>query len=432
VTYPAKHLVQPPPPLARMARTASIRLVEAVERCLVKDPDERPQDASAFLALLERAPAPIAIAPPLRQWFARWERIRPAFALSTPIIALQTYLLVEVYFRTGSTSLILGALIEAGLTLSLIPAALQSGFEFLELRRLRASGFGIDDIRTAAPYWLADLIAERRKEGMRPLTSRVIFDLTVVGAAMLLFNLVVLLPFYRYIAFSPSFTARYLTTLLAGTPLLYLWTMIGIGITFAAPGYRLSATGRFRRLVDRFWASRFAGRFAAIAAKGQRAQLSTSATLHRPTELVLGLAVDDLWRALPAELRQDLGDVPTLAHTLQASATELRDLIERLRESERQMTDAAGEVIDLKTTRNAVEAKHHEAVKALEQIRLQLLRLLATRTRTTELTNQLSAARDLEVALMHDIAGHASVRRMLKHAARHSAGRTPTPTPSVA
>ena len=78
------------------------------------------------------APAPIAIAPPLRQWFTRWERIRPAFALGTPIIALQTYLLVEAYFRTGSTSLIWGALIEAGLTLSLIPAALQFGFEFLQ------------------------------------------------------------------------------------------------------------------------------------------------------------------------------------------------------------------------------------------------------------------------------------------------------------
>ena len=345
---------------------------------------------------------------------------------------MQTYLLVEVYFRTGSSSLILGALIEAGLTLSLLPAAVQSGFEFLELRRLRASGFGVDDIRTAAPHWLAEVVAERRREKLRPLTSRVIFDLTVFGAAMLLFNLIVLLPLYGYIAFSPSFTARYLTTLLAGTPLFYLWTMIGIGITFAAPGYRLPPAGRFRRLVDRFWASRFAGLIASIAGKGQRAQLGASGTLHRSTELVLGLAVDDLWRALPAELQRDLGDVPTLAHTLQASASELRDLVERLRESEQQMADAPDDAIDLTATRTAVEAKHHDAVKALEQIRLQLLHLLATRTRTTELTDHLNAARELEVALLQDIAGHAEVRRLLKRATRHRIGRTPTPTPSPA
>jgi serine/threonine-protein kinase len=423
----AKHLVQSPPQLAKLARTASARLVDAISACLVKDPDGRPQDASAFLALLERAPAPIAIAPPLREWFNRFERIRPVYALGTPLIALQTFLLVQVYFKTGSSGLILTALIEAFLTLTLIPTGIQLLFEYLELRRLRAAGFGIEDIQTAAPHRLAEVVRERRQEKLRPLTSRVIFDLTAFGAFMIAFNIIVLLPIAFIFDWKSPIT-NYLSVVFYGTPYFYLWTMIGTGITLAAPGYRLAPDGRFRRLIDRFWKSRLANKLYTLAGRGQQARLSASATLHRPTELVLGLAVDDLWRALPAELRADLGDVPTLAHTLQASATELRDLADRLRQSEQQTVDETDEQLDFTEIRGTVEAKHRDAVKALEQIRLQLLRLLATRTRTSELTDQLSAARELEVALMHDIAGHASVRRLLKHASRHRFGHTPTPS----
>ena len=80
--------------LAPLARGASRRLVAAVEQCLAKDADARPADAATLLGLLERAPEPVAIAPALRHWFTRWERFRPIYSLATPILALQTWLLV--------------------------------------------------------------------------------------------------------------------------------------------------------------------------------------------------------------------------------------------------------------------------------------------------------------------------------------------------
>lgn len=424
----AKHLVQSAPPLAPLAAGASRRLVAAVEGCLAKDPDARPADATAWLALLDRTPEPVAIAPALRAWFTRWERIRPAYALATPILALQTYLLLWTSLRTESSMLLTVAAISSILTVTAIPIASHLIFEALSLRRLHRLGFGIHDIRAAYGHWREALRRERRGE-LPPLAGRVVFDLTVVGSVVLLVVLGLVLPrlpgWYSE-AYEAAYVRRIILEMMGPT---YLATLTGIGIGFAAPGFRLRSDGVFRRLVERFWHSRLADGITRLASLGQRRVHAASSTLHRNTELVLGLAIDDLWRAMPRSLRDGLGDVPSLATTLQRSAVELRDLVDGLRHdlAEGLLADDAAATADF------LDARHRETVAVLERIRLQLLRSLAVRTTTRDLTDQLDAAVRLEALLVADLAGHAGARRVLRPPA---AGRTTsparTPTPSAA
>lgn len=429
----AKHLVQQAPSLAPLARGASRRLVAAVEQCLAKDAEARPADAAALLALLERAPEPVAIAPALRHWFTRWERFRPVYALATPILALQTWLLFLGASEFASRSLLVAAVVSAVLTVTAIPVLAHLAFEVFALRDLHRVGFGIAHIRAAFPHWRQTLERERRREGLPPLPGRVVFDLTAIGAVFLAILVFVWYPNAdRW--YDADGHAFYMKNLIRNTAIgLYPAVLLGVGIGFASPGFRIAPNGRFRQLVERFWQSRLAAGITKLASLWQPQRVLAASTLHRNTELVLGLAVDDLWHAIPAALREGLGDVPALAHTLQASAGELRDIADHLRESERDTDHDEAEQRRLIASREAVESRHREAVATLERLRLQLLRLVASKEQSQELTAHLAGARALEQSLLVDLAAHNEVRVLLGRPARHTdAGSTPTPTPKAA
>lgn len=423
----ARHLVQPHRPLAPLAQGASRRLIEAIEQCLAKDIDARPSDTAALLAMLERRTEPFAVAPALRTWFSRWERVRAGYALAIPLLAMQTWLLIQGYFDSGSTALLTAALISSALSLTAIPLTARLTFEAAELRRLRRVGFGVDDIRSALPHWRAEMVRERQREGLAPLAGRVIWDLTVIGALTIFVSLVFIWPNLELMGVRDAIVVRgAMTWILAG---VYFGTLTGVGIGFLLPGHRPKPDGWLNSIKERFWHSELATRLVRLSTVGQRTVTAASSTLHRNTELVLGLAIDDLWKVVPAGSRSELGDVPALAHALQKSAAELRDLIDRLRESERELVSDPGERAQITAALPPIEARHRETVTALEQIRLQLLRLLATRGTTVELTQQLDAARLLEVALEREVQGHAAVRRILGRAPRRDR-LAPAATPS--
>jgi eukaryotic-like serine/threonine-protein kinase len=430
----AKHLMQPVPPLASSARGASRRLVAAVECCLRKDAADRPPDTAALLTMLERAPEPVTVAAPLRTWFTRWDRIRPIYALATPVLALQTWLMIDGYFQSGLRMLLTVALITTILTLTAIPVAVHLLFEASELRRLRRFGFGVDDVRTAFPHWQREQVRQRRDEGLAPLHGRVLFDLTVVGAVVILFTFAVVWPnLWRWVVPVPGEIGATETALISMLSTVYLATLSGVGVGFLVPGHRASPAGWLAGVTQKFWRSRFAGMIAKLSALGQTGSLATFATLHRNTELVLGLAVEDLWKAIPDDGRRELGDVPALTHTLQRGAAELRELADRLKDSEAELDPADPEIPRLAAVRTTLEAQHRETVTALERLRLQLLRLLASKEHTADLTQQLEVARTLETKLLRDVAAHTDIRRMLHRVRReHRTSVTPTPTPSPA
>lgn len=431
----AKHLLQPVPSLGEHARGVSRRLATTIEACVAKDADARPQDIAALQALLERAPEPVAIAPALRNWFTRWERIRPMYALATPILALQTWLLVWGYLEYQIGSLLVAAAVSSVLTITAIPLVAHLCFEVSALRLLHKLGFGVHDIRAAYPLWREALEQERRRDGLPPLPGRVVFDMTVFGFVLIAVVFGIIFPnLPRWIdpshpSISVPYVQREIVKLMSA---VYLATLTGVGIGFASPGFRLQPGGRFRRLVERFWNSSLAGGITRLAGVGQRARLAASSTLHRNTELVLGLAVDDLWGAIPPHLREGLGDVPALAHTLQAAATELRALTDQLATASDALPTGHEEIGKLAMTRDVVDARHREAVTALERIRLQLLRLVASRQQTSDLTSQLEAARSLEGDLLRELAGHGEVRRMLRRPRSNRGGLSATPAETPA
>jgi len=423
----ARHLVQPHRPLAPLARGASRRLVGAIEQCLAKDADARPDGTAALLALLERPAVPVAIAPALRSWFGRWERIRSVYALATPLLAMQTWLLIQGYFDSGQTALLTAALVTTALSLTAVPLIVHLGFEATELRQLRRVGFGIDDLRSALPHWRAEMVRERQREGLAPLAGRVIWDLTVLGALSIFVSLVFIWPNLEGWGVRDAIVVRgAMTWILSG---VYFGTLTGVGIGFLLPGHRPKADGWLNSLKERFWQSRLAGALAEVAAAGQPTVMTASSTLHRNTELVLGLAIDDLWKVVPTATREDLGNVPALAHALQRNAEALRDLIDRLRESERELVTTPDHRARITNILPPIEARHQETITALERIRLQLLKLLATRGETIELTEQLQVARQLDATLTREADGHAEVRRILARS-RRLTGLTPAETPA--
>ncbi len=423
----ARHLMQPVPPMPQPVRAASRRLSDAVMTCLAKDPEDRPASTALFHAMLDRVPEPVAIAPPLRHWFTRWTRIRAVYALAAPILATQTWLMIQGYFDSGLRVLLTAALVTTILTLTALPVAGQLVFEAAELRRLRQSGYGVDDIRAAFGHWQAEQVQERRAEGLAALPGRVIFDLTAVGVFAIVATFLIW-PHVRAAATELPYIRDALIDLLSP---VYMATLTGVGIGFLVPGHRARPDGWLAQAKRRFWESRLAGVIVALSSVGQRHRLTATATLHRNTEMVLGLAVDDLWKAIPADTRAGLGDVPTLAHTLQAGATELRALIERLGESEQALTEDTTELAGLASARATLEQQHRTTVTALEQVRLQLLRLLASQHQTVDLVEQLRVAREVEADLARHAAAHGAIRRLLQHT-RTQVPITPRPTPTPA
>jgi serine/threonine-protein kinase len=427
----AKHLVQPLPPLPATLGGASRRLVDAIRACLAKDPRERPADTSALLSLLDRPTPSVAVAPALQEWFTRWERIRPGYAIVAPVLGLQLWILVAAYFNTGGQALQVAATLSGVLTLAVLPLGGQLVAEMVALRRLASRGFGIGDIRTAWDHWTAALRTEHSRDTLPPLAGRVIFDLTVIGFATIAIGVGVaagILPRVLPASELPST----LFALLKYASWIFLASSAGLGVGFLSPGIRLKPDGIVRRTAARLWRGPIGGVMARLAAVGASRAVSPSSTVHRNTELVLGLAIETLWRALPVEERRPYGDLPAVAATLQHGAEELRSLRNAVLEERDRLAHDHAEWARLDATADDLEIRHRAAVTRLETLRLQLLRAVSLRTITTDLRDEIAGAREAERALLHGIAGAAETRAAIERRTRRDPLLQPTtPTPAT-
>jgi len=153
-----------------------------------------------------------------------------------------------------------------------------------------------------------------------------------------------------------------------------------------------------------------------------RRLLPASAT-HRPTELSVGMAAEQLYQDLPKETRHALGDLPDVIHRLESDARRLRARHETLAEaaararagaqvqngeSEGTGTDLIADREDealsaIEAERDAVRARLARTVAALETIRLSLLRLHAgsatIENTTTDLGLAFEAAKEVDQLL---------------------------------
>ena len=131
---------------------------------------------------------------------------------------------------------------------------------------------------------------------------------------------------------------------------------------------------------------------------------SKAAKLSVTVPLAIALSAEAMFATFPKELRESLGDVPKVLHGLEAHARSMRARIEELNvslaDAQRGPTRAVATerqdelVNDLISARDRAESRLEELVTALENLRLDLLRLRAGGGSVEGITLDLAAARE--------------------------------------
>jgi len=166
-----------------------------------------------------------------------------------------------------------------------------------------------------------------------------------------------------------------------------------------------------RRDVDaEFWGRLWTGRLGrwlfGVARMFTGTKVLPASLTHRPTELALGMAAEQLYETLPKETRRQLRDLPDVVHRLEQDAQRMRARLEELQEALSDVGHSGNPdpaiaarhdriVADLSAERDLVQQRLKDAVAALETIRLNLLRLHAGTGSVRNLTTDLGLAREL-------------------------------------
>ncbi|HMC18978.1 MAG TPA: serine/threonine-protein kinase [Gemmatimonadales bacterium] len=408
----AKQVTEPAPPLASVAPGVPRRIAQAIDRCLAKDPADRPASGENVAELLgvaleQRRELPVA----LRVFVKRNARLGGVggliYVFSIPFMMATV---ASLFGRRGSGDAALWTFV---LAVTVVPFGILVG----RARRFLASGFGPEELAVAFRAELEQGREERVFEyGRGPsLYERVLRLLGAGGLA---------------IAGVSGF-------ILFGGP---VWAAPGLAQLF---GWSLStgliagflALVRLQRRIDldtRIWSWLWQGPLGRLMFRVARV-LSPARSLpppatHRPTELALAMAAEQLFDELPREARRQLRDLPDVVRRLERDAQKMRLRLEELNEAlEGTRDEGRGKggdvaiparhdriVSDLEAERELVQARLGDAVRALETIRLNLLRLHAGSGSVRNLTTDLGLARSVAQEIGFLLEGRREVERELR------------------
>lgn len=416
---PARVLIrqvsEPVPPLETAAAGTPGPIRRAVMHALAKAPEDRPADVESWLGEWSGGDRARALAAPLATWVDGWSRVRIFYALAfstTAMLGMVSSSLSSPYFEE------IGFLQLFRIAIFSLPPLLflHAAINIRQVRMLAQEGYRIEDLRLA--------LARARREGAttpRPhggLFSRLIFDLTLLAGGVWCAWGILGYPdagsYYAYVAMDGAVWRLAVQALRIGY--LVFWT--GLGFAMISPPFRLRPDGWMARLREWYWNSsigRFHFRLASWMLGRDR---GTPHTLHRPTELVLDLAIEDLWLALPEGQRGRMEEIPQVARRLRARIGALRDLAAKFESARMAPPD------DLRE-------REQSALAALEELRLGLMSLSGTTAPTGELTEALRGARSLEAELLVDLGADPRIAGRLAGISRRTDSPiTPTPSPA--
>jgi serine/threonine-protein kinase len=207
---------------------------------------------------------------------------------------------------------------------------------------------------------------------------------------------------------------------------IFGWSLtIGVGTGIGA----MIMLQRRRDVDAEFWGRLWTGRLGrwlfGIARMFTSKKALPASLTHRPTELALGMAAEQLFESLPKETRGQLRDLPDVVHRLEQDAQKMRARLEELQEALADVGQRGGLdpaiaarhdriVADLSTERDLVQQRLKDAVAALETIRLNLLRLHAGTGTVQSLTTDLGLAREVVEEISGQVDGHREVKRELQ------------------
>ena len=411
-TVPAmliKQATEPAPPLSRHAPTAPRALAQAVMRCLEKNPADRFADAGSFAAALSVALEARREVPAAVRVFVKNSLELKAGGCLYVMLALYTGpgLLTALLFGAGMRwGVGLGLAVYYFLALAVVPLAAQVS----RIRRLLRQGFGHADVMAG----IREESARRREE----LAVEVGQKRSPIEQALRVF---------RWPAFAAGVAGLVARVFGAGftrlSPLIWLATSGGF-VVWMLSGIltqrRTDAVGK-RRL--KYWGSRFGRWLFRIAGMGLEPRAGAGGATHRPTELAIAFAAEDLYAELPKPLQAALPGLPAVLKRLERQARAVRGQIDRLEQS---LADAGQHasrgaaashrdalVADLTAARDAARTRLGESVAALETIRLDLLRLRAGAGSVDRITADLAAAGEVGRAVDRLLVAGEEVERAL-------------------
>jgi serine/threonine-protein kinase len=417
----AKQVTEQAPPLMSTGMPVPRKLAALVDRCLAKEPAQRPESAQALaeqlgVAIERKRELPVA----LRSFVKRNARLDGGGTLIVGFLLLPTATGIASYFgiTAGFGVIALGAI------------AAPFGYLVAQARTLMKLGFDHQDLRpafqaeleqTREELAIARLPAPSLLERVMPSLARVAASVAGVStvAATALFTYMITTPGIKYPlgrALNDSFEVLVAgATLSFGTALL---TSIG------ALAYKSRRSDVDTEFWSRIWTGRIGRDVFTTAKRFLGARAVPSAMTHRATELSLGMAAEQLYESLPKETRNSLKDLPVIMRRLQDDAQLLRRKHDELQDAIASAGDAATstDYAGIRATRDEIHGKLGEAVGALETIRLNLLRLHAGSLTVQGLTTHLALAADVAQQVERLVDAHDEVERF-----RYPAPPTPTP-----
>ena len=388
-----KHVSEPATSIADVAPGVPRALASAIDRCLEKRPENRFSNGEELADALTpsndgRPQLPV----PLRTWLAERNPATIPYAVWSGLLgipmAYQLTGLLNFHRLIYAIDLAQFGILAAAPLLAIV------GFHANRAQRLFRAGFTLVDLRGAM-----DVAALERAEsdalepddapsGTRKFLRRSAY------AAFALSSFITFLPDVIHL----TLERRHILLPFVGTHIATLAAWVGTVALFSAMQvYQVPLlSSRLRNLIrggvrEKLWRSRL-GEWLAGRLGAPSTSRAVGAGVFQATELALGIAAADLFKALPSEYREQLRELPSIVAALGTRAAAARAEIDALDALPRNANDPSDA---LASRRAAAGAELAHSVAALEGVRLDLLRLLAGATDLAPLTTLLDAAREL-------------------------------------
>jgi serine/threonine-protein kinase len=397
-----QHLTKPAPPVSSAARGTPAQLSGAIDRCLLKDPAARfasgEELADALAPSLEkRKEVPVAI----RVFTDRRKMV--ALVLPITLTVPGAITLIGNAARHGATGMAALGLLGLVSVALIVPTAVL----IARVRSLLRHGYGPEDVAAGL-----DVAYERRREeflfNFGPEQSRRerMFRIVSVGG----FSIAA----FATVAALAGGSAKALVPIAVMSGYFgFLGTIIGKKMSRLRKG-----SGS---VLSRFW-SGAPGRLLTKVASYKLGRRAVAA--NRATELAIAMSAEAIYESFPKETRQSLGDVPGVLRALEAQARAARarvtELDATLVEAQRQSSVSASSarkdslVVDLQREREKAESRLSQIVTALENLRLDLLRLHAGAGNAEGITRDIIAATALGEEADRLLAGVREVEETLR------------------